>query len=198
MSGKLEPVGNRKIWKSRNLENWSERGIAAGDLERGHGRSFNLAGASPIWKPRVSGFGVSRELHGLELTGNLGFHLTNLLSLKQLDAISNNISGKIPSNLPFNATRINLACNNFTANIPSTLTTSMRNLNHLFLQNNGFTGSVILLSGFPLTDLLDGNSLKAGANDLPWGFPLLNVTAGQNVKSPSTTESSTIERNPSH
>ncbi|KAI8540750.1 hypothetical protein RHMOL_Rhmol08G0009600 [Rhododendron molle] len=90
----------------------------------------------------------------------------------------------------------------------------------LFLQNNGFTGSVILLSGLPLTDLdirdnhftglipnqfqhvlnlwLDGNSLKAGANDLPWGFPLLNVTAGQNVKSPPTTESSTVERNPSH
>ncbi|KAE9466005.1 hypothetical protein C3L33_02081, partial [Rhododendron williamsianum] len=185
------------------------------------------------------------ELRGLELTGNLGFHLTDLLSLKQLDASFNNISGEIPSNLPFNATHINLACNNFTANIPSSLT-SMRNLRHLnlshnslsgpignvfdgllnlremdlsnnnfngdlpssfgtlmnlhrlFLQNNGFTGSVILLSGLPLTDLLDGNSLKAGGNDPPWDFPLLNVTVGQSVKSPPTTESSAIERNPSH
>ncbi|KAF7149382.1 hypothetical protein RHSIM_Rhsim03G0009000 [Rhododendron simsii] len=218
----------------------------------------------------VSCFGSSVihiELRGLELTGNLGSHLTDLLSLKQLDASFNNISGEIPSNLPFNATHINLACNNFTANIPSSLT-SMRNLRHLnlshnslsgpignvfdgllnlremdlsnnnfngdlpssfgtlmnlhrlFLQNNGFTGSVILLSGLPLTDLdirdnhfsglipnqfqrilnlwLDGNSLKAGGDDPPWDFPLLNVTAGQNVKSPPTTESSAIERNPSH
>ncbi|KAI8562120.1 hypothetical protein RHMOL_Rhmol03G0009900 [Rhododendron molle] len=148
----------------------------------------------------VSCFGSSVihiELRGLELAGNLGSHLTDLLSLKQLDASFNNISGEIPSNLPFNATHINLACNNFTANIPSSLT-SMRNLRHLFLQNNGFTGSVILLSGLPLTDLLDGNILKAGGNDPPWDFPLLNVTVGQSVKSPPTTESSAIERNPSH
>ncbi|GFY96277.1 STRUBBELIG-receptor family 2 [Actinidia rufa] len=159
------------------------------------------------------------KLHGLQLTGKLGFRLSQLHSLKQLDVSSNNIQGEIPYGLPFNATNINLACNNFSANIPYTLT-FMKNLHHLnlshnslsgpignvfdgllnlkemFLEKNGFTGSVILLACLPLSDLLEGNSLKAAENDPPWNFPL-EVPAEQNISSPPTTEANAMESYPS-
>ncbi|XP_052176591.1 protein STRUBBELIG-RECEPTOR FAMILY 2 [Diospyros lotus] len=81
------------------------------------------------------------ELHGLELSGHLGFQLSNLHSLKKLDVSFNNLQGEIPYSLPSNATHINLACNNFTANIPSTVT-SLENLWHLNLSHNFLSGPV--------------------------------------------------------
>ncbi|PSS01834.1 Protein STRUBBELIG-RECEPTOR FAMILY 2 like [Actinidia chinensis var. chinensis] len=121
------------------------------------------------------------KLHGLQLTGKLGFRLSQLHSLKQLDVSSNNIQGEIPYGLPFNATNISSSCrnlshnslsgpignvfdgllnlkemdlsyNNFSGDLPSCFG-SLMSLNRLFLEKNGFTGSVILLARLPLSDL---------------------------------------------
>ncbi|XP_057505840.1 protein STRUBBELIG-RECEPTOR FAMILY 2 isoform X1 [Actinidia eriantha] len=81
------------------------------------------------------------KLNGLELTGKLGFRLSQLHSLKQLDVSSNNIQGEIPYGLPLNATHINLACNNFSANIPYNLT-FMKYLRHLNLSHNSLSGPI--------------------------------------------------------
>ncbi|KAL6987047.1 non-specific serine,threonine protein kinase [Sarracenia purpurea var. burkii] len=109
------------------------------------------------------------KLDGLELAGNLGFQLSNLHSLKQLDVSSNSIQGEIPYSLPLNATHINLACNNFSANIPSTLT-SMRNLRHLNLSHNSLSGPI----GNVFDGLLNLKEMDLSYNnftgDLPTSF----------------------------
>ncbi|KAI5671541.1 hypothetical protein M9H77_11905 [Catharanthus roseus] len=79
------------------------------------------------------------DLHGLGITGNLGFSLLNLRSLKQLDLSSNNFQGEIPGSLPLNITHLNLANNNFSQNIPHTLT-YMKHLRHLNLSHNALSG----------------------------------------------------------
>ncbi|KAA8517003.1 hypothetical protein F0562_017179 [Nyssa sinensis] len=84
---------------------------------------------------------IHLNLHGLGLSGNLGFQLSELHSLKQLDVSSNNLQGEIPYSLPFNVTHINLACNNFSQNIPYSLT-SMKNLWHLNLSHNSLSGPI--------------------------------------------------------
>ncbi|XP_027174137.1 protein STRUBBELIG-RECEPTOR FAMILY 2 [Coffea eugenioides] len=116
------------------------------------------------------------NLHGLELTGNLGLELFNLRSLKQLDVSSNNIQGEIPLGLPINLTHLNLANNNFSQNIPVSLS-YMRHLRHLNLSHNALSGVL----GDVFTDLEKLIEMDLSYNkfsgDLPSSFgSLANLT----------------------
>ncbi|CAK9159338.1 unnamed protein product [Ilex paraguariensis] len=137
------------------------------------------------------------SLNGLELSGGLGFQLSNLHSLKQLDLSSNHIQGEIPYSLPLNVTHLDLSYNNLTGDLPSSFG-SLTNLTRLFLQSNEFSGSVIFLSDLPLSDLIGGNRFEKGRNYKPWNFPLDFVPNEPNISSPPTSESSAIESYPSH
>nr|GMD00231.1 protein STRUBBELIG-RECEPTOR FAMILY 2 [Ipomoea batatas] len=161
---------------------------------------------------------VQIKLEGLNLTGILGFQISNLQHLKQLELSSNNIQGEIPHDLPHNLTHLILACNNFNNSIPDFLTSlkhlqqldlshnnftgdlpssfkDLKNLTSLFMQSNSFTGSVINLSGLSLIDLIGGNRFDRGGNYSPWNFPLDVVPSEKNISSPPTMQSSAIKKN---
>ncbi|XP_059646370.1 protein STRUBBELIG-RECEPTOR FAMILY 2 [Cornus florida] len=119
---------------------------------------------------------IQIKLNGLELNGTLGFQLSDLHNLKQLDVSSNNIQGEIPYSLPLNATHINLACNNFSLYIPYSLTL-MKNLRHLNLSHNSLSGPV----GNVFTGLQNLREMDLSYNnftgDLPSSFgDLTNLT----------------------
>ncbi|KAL7097996.1 hypothetical protein ACP275_10G177900 [Erythranthe tilingii] len=78
------------------------------------------------FKPSI----INLQLHGLELTGNVGYQLSNLKTLKHMD----------------------LSYNNFTRDLPTSFR-SLTNLTGLFMQRNQLTGSVFFLSNLSLTDL---------------------------------------------
>ncbi|PIN13212.1 Serine/threonine protein kinase [Handroanthus impetiginosus] len=84
---------------------------------------------------------INLKLHGLGLTGNLGYQLSNLRSLKHLDLSSNHIEGSIPYNLPPNITNLNLAANRLSQSIPYSLE-NMKHLRHLNLSHNQLSGSL--------------------------------------------------------
>nr|GLL47470.1 protein STRUBBELIG-RECEPTOR FAMILY 2 [Ipomoea trifida] len=161
---------------------------------------------------------VQIKLEGLNLTGILGFQISNLQHLKQLELSSNNIQGEIPHDLPHNLTHLILAWNNFSNSIPDSLTSLkhlqqldlshnnftgdlpssfkvLKNLTSLFMQSNSFTGSVINLSGLSLIDLIGGNRFDRGGNYSPWNFPLDVVPSEKNISSPPTMQSSAIKKN---
>ncbi|XP_023528683.1 protein STRUBBELIG-RECEPTOR FAMILY 2-like [Cucurbita pepo subsp. pepo] len=124
-----------------------------------------------------SGFSVMYlKLHGLNLTGNLGGQLNNLINLKQMDVSSNRLTGEIPHNLPPNATHINMAFNRLSKNLPHTLS-YMGNLRHINLSHNtlsGVLGNVFAgLQNLREMDL----SYNDFAGDLPNSFSsLTNIT----------------------
>ncbi|KAJ4979142.1 hypothetical protein NE237_009922 [Protea cynaroides] len=109
------------------------------------------------------------QLHGLQLGGNLGGQLSNLLGLQELDVSGNNIQGEIPFSIPPNATYLNLACNNFSHSIPSSLN-SMKRLIHLNLSHNYLSGPI----GNVFTDLQSVRQMDLSYNnfsgDLPSSF----------------------------
>ncbi|XP_017255958.1 protein STRUBBELIG-RECEPTOR FAMILY 2 isoform X3 [Daucus carota subsp. sativus] len=113
---------------------------------------------------------------GLQLGGNLGFQLSDLRNLKQLDISSNYIQGEIPYNLPANVTHLNLADNNFSQNMPYSLT-NMKHLRHLNLSHNSLSGPV----GNVFTGLTNLKEMDLSYNnftgDLPSSFgDLKNLT----------------------
>ncbi|WOH10668.1 hypothetical protein DCAR_0730138 [Daucus carota subsp. sativus] len=114
---------------------------------------------------------------GLQLGGNLGFQLSNLRNLKQLDISSNYIQGEIPYHLPANVTHLNLANNNFSQKIPYSLT-NMKHLRHLNLSHNSLSGPI----GNVLTGLTNLKEMDLSFNnftgDLPSSFEdLKNLTS---------------------
>ncbi|KAK4413014.1 protein STRUBBELIG-RECEPTOR FAMILY 2 [Sesamum alatum] len=124
---------------------------------------------------------INLKLHGLGLTGNLGFELSILRNLKHLDLSSNNIEGPVPYSLPPNITHLNLSENRFSQGIPYSIE-NMKHLRHLNLSHN-------LLSG-PLGDMFKGLenlremdlSFNTFTGDLPPSFRNLTNLKGLNIE----------------
>ncbi|GAB2222169.1 hypothetical protein Drorol1_Dr00013372 [Drosera rotundifolia] len=75
------------------------------------------------------------KISGLGLSGNLGYQLSSLTSVNELDVSSNNLAGSIPYGLPHNVRRLNLAANNFNGGIPYDFST-MNSLTYLNVSHN--------------------------------------------------------------
>ncbi|KAI4330450.1 hypothetical protein MLD38_028740 [Melastoma candidum] len=79
------------------------------------------------------------KLPGLSLSGSLGFQLSSLTSLTNLDVSNNNLGGQLPYQLPPNAQRLNFANNNFNQQLPWSIS-QMSSLNYLNVGHNQFQG----------------------------------------------------------
>lgn len=84
---------------------------------------------------------VSIDLSGLGLDGTLGYLLSDLMSLRNLDLSDNKIHDTIPYQLPPNLTSLNLARNNLTGNLPYSFS-AMVSLNYLNVSNNALSLSI--------------------------------------------------------
>ncbi|XP_008783430.2 protein STRUBBELIG-RECEPTOR FAMILY 7 isoform X2 [Phoenix dactylifera] len=127
------------------------------------------------------------KLSGLGLSGSLGYQMSGMTSLTELDMSNNNLGGgqQIPYNLPPNLEKLNLAGNQFTGNVPYSISqmiplkyldlssnaltgdlpqsfSSLSSLTTLHLQNNQFTGSIDVLASLPLNDLNVANNRFTG------------------------------------
>ncbi|KAG4396250.1 hypothetical protein GLYMA_19G145950v4 [Glycine max] len=87
---------------------------------------------------------------------------------------------------------MDLSYNNFSGDLPCSFG-SLRNLDRLFLQNNGFTGSITNLAELPLTDLIGENKFCVADNTPPWSFPLDTVSVEHNTSSPPTNQANAIK-----
>ncbi|XP_071721705.1 protein STRUBBELIG-RECEPTOR FAMILY 2-like [Rutidosis leptorrhynchoides] len=108
-------------------------------------------------------------LRGLNLTGSLGYHLSDFQSLKHLDLSCNRIQGDIPNTLPLNATHINLAFNNLSQSIPHSLSL-LKHIRILNLSHNELSGPIgDIFSGLPNLKEID-LSFNSFSGDLPSCF----------------------------
>ncbi|KAK4485379.1 hypothetical protein RD792_008018 [Penstemon davidsonii] len=160
------------------------------------------------------------KLQRLNLTGNLGYKLSDLRSLKQLDLSSNNIEGSIPYSLPLNVTHLNLShnalsgslgdvfnglvnmkemdlsFNSFTGDLPTSFS-SLANLTGLNIEDNHFSG-VIPEKFQAIHNLwIGGNKFDKITNYPPWSFPSEIMPVNQNITSPPATNLSAFESHPS-
>ncbi|KAG7036401.1 Protein STRUBBELIG-RECEPTOR FAMILY 6 [Cucurbita argyrosperma subsp. argyrosperma] len=84
---------------------------------------WTASGGDPcgqLWKAvTCSGSRVTEiSLSGLGLSGSLGYQLSSLTSLVNLDVSINNLGPDIPYQLPQNLQKLNLGCNNFSGSLP--------------------------------------------------------------------------------
>ncbi|KAJ4717682.1 Strubbelig-receptor family protein [Melia azedarach] len=139
------------------------------------------------WKGVVcSGQRVTElKLSGLGLSGSMGYQLSSLTALTNLDMSNNNLGGDIPYSLPPNLQRLNLGNNQFTGNVPYSISqmkslkyldlsfnsltgnlpqsfSSLSSLSSLYLQNNQFTGPIDVLANLPLDNLNVANNHFTG------------------------------------
>ncbi|KAK6149203.1 hypothetical protein DH2020_016728 [Rehmannia glutinosa] len=139
---------------------------------------------------------IGGKLHGLGLTGNLGFQLSNLKSLKHLDLSSNNIEGSIPYNLPPNVTILNLS-HNFLSGPLGDVFNGLENLKEMNIEDNHFSG-VIPEKFQTIPNLrIGGNKFDTGTNYPPWRFPSDAMPTEQNISSPPATNLSAFKSYPS-
>ncbi|KAK6124631.1 hypothetical protein DH2020_041619 [Rehmannia glutinosa] len=114
------------------------------------------------------------KLHGLGLTGNLGFQLSNLKSLKHLNLSHNFLSG--PLGDVFNG---------------------LENLKEMNIEDNHFSG-VIPEKFQTIPNLrIGGNKFDTGTNYPPWRFPSDAMPTEQNISSPPATNLSAFKSYPS-
>ncbi|KAK9281137.1 hypothetical protein L1049_004030 [Liquidambar formosana] len=118
------------------------------------------------WKGvTCSGSAVTEiKLSGLGLTGSMGYQLSSLASLINLDISYNNLGNQIPYQLPPHVQQLNLAGCNFSGDIPYSISqmTSLKylNLGHNQLQGQlgDMFGQLSALSTLDLSsNLLSGN-----------------------------------------
>nr|AKR15655.1 leucine-rich repeat receptor-like protein kinase [Manihot esculenta] len=137
---------------------------------------WNSNGGDPCvesWKGvTCSGSRVTEiKLSGLQLSGSMGYQLSSLTALTNLDLSNNNLAGGIPYGLPPNLTQLNLANNQFTGEIPYfiSLMTKLTYLNvaHNQLQNqlNDMFGKLSSLSTLDISfNQLPGNLPESFSN----------------------------------
>ncbi|KAF7840591.1 protein STRUBBELIG-RECEPTOR FAMILY 8 [Senna tora] len=116
---------------------------------------------------------VSIKISGLGLNGTMGYLLSNLMSLKELDLSDNKIADTIPYQLPPNLTSLNIARNSISGNLPYSIS-AMASLNYLNVSHNVLsmtTGEVF--SNLSKLDILD-LSFNNFSGDLPSSFGSLS------------------------
>ncbi|PHT52921.1 Protein STRUBBELIG-RECEPTOR FAMILY 2 [Capsicum baccatum] len=146
--------------------------------------------------------------------------VSSMKHLRHLNLSQNLLSGPLADVFGGleNLIMMDLSHNNFSGDLPASF--RALNLTRLYLQSNEFTGSVIFLADLHLHDLniednhfsgvipesfqninslwIGGNRFRIGVNYPPWKFPIDVMPNEQNISSPPTTESSVIEKYPSH
>ncbi|KAG2684356.1 hypothetical protein I3760_10G073400 [Carya illinoinensis] len=106
---------------------------------------------------------TSLNLASNNLSGNLPYSISSMVSLSYLNVSRNSLSqtfGDIFANHSGLAT-LDLSFNNFSGDLPSSLS-SLSNLSSLYLQKNQLTGSLDVLTGLPLTTLNVANNHFSG------------------------------------
>ncbi|CAK9324746.1 unnamed protein product [Citrullus colocynthis] len=105
---------------------------------------WSSSGGDPcgqIWKgvTCLSSRVTEISLSGLGLSGSLGYQLSSLTSLSNLDVSNNNLGPDIPYQLPQNLQKLNLGWNNFSGSIPYSISQMSSlislNMSHNQLQN---------------------------------------------------------------
>ncbi|OMO65964.1 hypothetical protein COLO4_30884 [Corchorus olitorius] len=113
------------------------------------------------------------KLSNLELSGNMGYSLQNMASLKELDLSHNNLAGEIPYSIPPNLQRLNLAYNQFSGSIPY-IFHDRPSLQYINLAHNQLQNQLADMFG-PLSSLSTLDlSFNALTGDLPQGFSNLS------------------------
>ncbi|KAI4387332.1 hypothetical protein MLD38_005172 [Melastoma candidum] len=82
---------------------------------------------------------IEIKVPSLQLSGSLGFQLSSLTLLTNLDVSNNNLGGQLSYQLPPNAQRLNFANNNFNQEPPWSIS-QMTHLKYLNLAHNQFQG----------------------------------------------------------
>ncbi|XP_060210374.1 protein STRUBBELIG-RECEPTOR FAMILY 2 isoform X1 [Lycium barbarum] len=147
--------------------------------------------------------------------------VSSMKHLRHLNLSQNLLSGPLADVFGSleNLIMMDLSHNNFSRDLPASFR-ALKNLARLYLQSNEFTGSVIFLADLHLHDLniednhfsgvipesfqninslwIGGNQFHVGESYPPWKFPTDVMPNEQNMSSPPTTESSAIEKYPSH
>ncbi|PKI57378.1 hypothetical protein CRG98_022223, partial [Punica granatum] len=106
---------------------------------------------------------TSLNLAGNNLSGNLPYSISTMVSLTYLNTSRNSLStsiGDVFANLTKLGT-IDLSFNNLSGDLPSSFT-SLTNLSSLYLQSNQLTGSLDVFTSLPLTTLNVANNHFSG------------------------------------
>ncbi|KAJ9179489.1 hypothetical protein P3X46_011271 [Hevea brasiliensis] len=106
------------------------------------------------------------KLSGLQLSGSLGYQLSSLTALTNLDLSNNNLAGGIPYGLPQNLTQLNLANNHFTGDIPYYFS-QLTKLTYLNIAHNQLQTQLYDMFG-KLSSL---STLDISFNQLPGNLP---------------------------
>nr|TKS02460.1 protein STRUBBELIG-RECEPTOR FAMILY 6-like [Populus alba] len=127
------------------------------------------------WKGIIcSGTRVTEiKLPSLGLSGSLGYQLTSLTAVTNLDMSYNNLAGNIPDQLPPNLQQLNLANNQFSGGIPYSIS-QLPSLKYLNLGHNQLQNQLGDVFGqLPSLSTLD-LSFNSLTGDLPQSFSSLS------------------------
>eukprot|EP00258_Populus_trichocarpa_P003304 XP_002304260.3 protein STRUBBELIG-RECEPTOR FAMILY 6 [Populus trichocarpa] len=127
------------------------------------------------WKGIIcSGSRVTEiKLPSLGLPGSLGYQLTSLTAVTNLDMSYNNLAGNIPDQLPPNLQQLNLANNQFSGGIPYSIS-QLPSLKYLNLGHNQLQNQLGDVFGqLPSLSTLD-LSFNSLTGDLPQSFSSLS------------------------
>ncbi|KAF9685373.1 hypothetical protein SADUNF_Sadunf03G0047800 [Salix dunnii] len=113
------------------------------------------------------------KLPSLGLSGSLGYQLSSLTAVTNLDVSNNNLAGNIPYQLPPNLQQLNLANNQFSGGIPYSIS-QMPSLKYLNLGHNQLQNQLGDMFGqLPSLSTLD-LSFNSLTGDLPRSFSSLS------------------------